>query len=222
MLCTIGAVLATWAAVAIDQAIRLAAAGAVGIPAGGLALSAGPARLPAVQWGEWSAVAPLAAAAVVLSGSLLLVPAAAALDGLVRLVRAPGLLRGLSLELVLVALAWWPAALFAAAFASSGGPVGELYQRIGGPKAGRWATLGLGVLVLVLVAGPAAGRAVAVAGAWMRTDGRGFRQRLVRTVAGYPVALALLGLTLQGNWLPAAAAVAWAGAWVAALQFRTK
>src|SRR5262245_3718106 len=58
--------------------------------------------------------------------------------GLVRVLRAGGWRKGLTLVSLIVALVWLPAALLAAALPRGAGPVGGLYARLGAPMAGRW------------------------------------------------------------------------------------
>lgn len=222
LLCTVGAAVAAWSAVAFDQGVRMIAGEAAGLRATGLVVGAGPAHTLEVAWSPWPALAPPAVAIVVLSGSLLLVPVAAGMHAFTGLLRAPGWLRGLLLQLVLVALAWWPAALIGGLTGASGGPVGELYQRLGDPKAGRWAAAGLGIVILALAAGPASRRAVAVGAAWMRADSPGFRRRLVRTLGGYPVAGATVALMIFEGWAGPAAALLFGLSWLGALHIRTE
>lgn len=211
VLLTALALAAGWIAIAIVEAARGAAGLAVGIPLSGFVISRSY-TLVAVQ-GPTGTLGAGALAFVVLAGPLALLVIAVTIHMVVGVFRTPGWLRGLALELAVLALLWIPSMVAVAVLASSGGPVAELYRRLGEPKAGRWAAAGLGFLALWLLARVVAGRAIATAKGWMRTDGLVFRRRLVRVVAGYPGAVALGTVMTVASWAPPL----WAGVWVTAV-----
>lgn len=208
VLLTVAALAAGWIAIAVEQVARGVAGLAVDVPLSGFALSR-TYTVVALQ-GPTAAVGVGAFAFVTLAGPATLLAAALVFHFLVGVFRTPGWLRGLALEWVVLALLWIPTVLAVAVFAEAGGPVAELYQRLGEPPAGRWGALGLGGLTLWLLARVAVGRTISVGRAWMRTDGLEFRRRLVRVVAGYP-AIVALGAAM---YLEAWAAPVWSAVWL--------
>jgi hypothetical protein len=141
---------------------------------------------------------PLAAE---LAGSAVVIAAGVVLYGIVALVRAPGWLRVTALAALVIAVLWLPTSLAAAAVGGAG-PVGALYARLGDPPAGRWASPALGVLLLLLLAGSLTAAAVGTGRAWVRADGRDFRRRLVRVVAGWPAMVAIGVVAVHWAWTP--------------------
>ena len=85
-----------------------------------------------------------------------------------------------------------------------------MYRRLGEPQSGRWAVALLALLVLWGTAAAVARLALGAGGGWMRTDGRPFRRRLVRIVAGYPSVVSLAGWSAVALWAP----VPWMAGWV--------
>ena len=211
VLLTALALVAGWMAIAVVEVVRGAAGRAVGVPLAGFALSR-TYTLVAVQ-GPTAALGAWSLAFVVLAGPAALLVIAVTIHFVAGLFRTPGWLRGLALELAVLALLWIPSMVAVAVLASAGGPVAELYRRLGEPQAGRWGAAGLGCVALWLLARVVAGHAIATARGWMRTDGLEFRRKLVRVVAGYPAAVALGAVMAVGNWAPPI----WSGIWVAAV-----
>jgi hypothetical protein len=211
VLLTVAALAAGWIAIAVVEAARGMAGRAVGIPLSGFTISR-TYTLVALQ-GPTAALGAESLTFVVLAGPAALLAIAITIHFLAGLFRTPGWLRGLALELAVLALLWIPSMVVVAVLAAAGGPVAELYRRLGEPQAGRWGAAGLGCLALWLVARVVAGRTIATAKGWMRTDGLGFRRRLVRVVAGYPAAVALGTVMTVANWAPPL----WSGVWVVAV-----
>jgi hypothetical protein len=208
VLLTVAALAAGWLAIAAEQVARGAAGLAVGVPLSGFALSK-THTVVALQ-GPTTALGAGALAFVVLAGPAALLVIAVSIHLLAGLFRTPGWLRGLALELAVLALLWIPSMVAVAALAGAGGPVAELYRRLGQPQAGRWGAAGLGCLALWLVGRVVAGRAIATAKGWMRTDGLEFRRRLVRVVAGYPGVVVLGTVMTVADWAPPL----WSAVWV--------
>ena len=208
VLLTVAALVACWVAIAVEQAARGAAALAVGVPWPGLELSSAY-TVVSVQ-GPTAALGPAPFTLVSLAGPAALLLVALSFHFVVGWFRTSGWLRALALEGAILALLWVPSALAVAVFQGSGGSVSELYGRLGEPQAGRWGALALGLLTLWLVGGVASARAVAVGRGWMRTDGLGFRRRLVRVVAGYPAVLALGAAMYVQGWV----APVWSAVWL--------
>ncbi len=192
----------------LEQVFRGLAGRMVGLPGAELAVS------PAHGWtltlvpvaGE---PGPWGAAWMLVAGSAGMIGCAMLFTGLAGLFRAPGWLRAFALEWFVVALLWAPAALAASVAPGGGGPAAELYDGLGDPPAGRWAALGLALVLLWLSAGPIGRRSVAVGRAWMRADGREFRRRLARVTAVWPGLVALAGLGAVARWAHSPVAAAW-------------
>ncbi len=218
---TTSALVAAWVAIAIVAAGRAAA----GVPAG-------------VTWQRFEVAppyyllravtegAPASAPGwllVTFGGVALLIGVAFLVRGLVGLTRSKGWLRMGALSLVLVALAWVPTLLVAGALrrGARGGPVGELYQALGDPQAGRWTALVLGLLALWLAAGAAARLTVTTGRTWIRADTMVFRRRLVRVVAGYPTGIAVAVVAVLLGWMAILPAALWAGTIVIFVVVRT-
>ncbi len=219
VLCAVAALMAAWLALAADQALRMAVGRLAGAPPSSLALA--PER-------GWTLVlvpgagdsGPWVGAGMVAAGTAGMVAAALLLAGLVARFRAPGWLRAFALELYVVALLWTPTALAGAVAPGGRGPAAELYAGLGEPPAGRWAALGLALVLLVLAAGPIGRRTLSVARAWIRVDGPAFRRRAVRVTAGWPAVAALAGLGLVAGWAPSPLLALWLAAVLAALTWR--
>jgi len=204
ILCSFAAVVAVWLSIAVDQATRGLVGSLVGVPFRGLELSAANRWTVAALQGPTAALGPWGLAFMVLTGPVAALLLAAALHGLVTVMRSPGWLRGLSLAWIIVTLLWLPVALAAAVLPGHGGPVAELYDRLGDPRAGRWTAVLLAFVVLIVIGGIIAERAVAVGRSWMRADGLEFRRRLVRVTAGWPGATAAAALAFGAGWAPTA------------------
>lgn len=220
VLLTLAALAAGWLAVAVEQAARGAVGTLVGIPWSGLALSS-RFTLIAVPRPTAATLGAGALTLVQLTGPLVLLVLALGTHFLLGLFRTRGWLKALALEWAVLALLWTPTALVVAVFENAGGPFAELYRRLGDPQAGRWATVGLGALLLWLLGRVVASRAIAVGRAWMRTDALEFRRRLVRVVAGYPVAIALGVVMVVGAWASPLWSVIWLTAVLGVLVVRT-
>ncbi len=216
-----GALIATWVLVAIDAAARGGAAALAGVHLGSLRIATEAPWLVSPAAGSAQNLTPGAAAAVLLSGTAVLVAVALAGHFALGVFRAGGVTRALALEAAVVALLWPPTALVAAALPGGGGPASELYAQLGAPQAGRWAAAALGVFLLAWIAGPASSRAVAIGRAWMRVDALEFRRRLVGVVAGVPAAVAIGALMVAAGWAAPGWAVAWALVMIVTLRLRT-
>jgi len=221
ILCSIAALAAVWLSLAVDQLARGAAGSLLGVPMGPITVR-GHRYLLAVFHGPLTGLGPWGFAFVVLTGTLAVVGLALLLAAATTRMRSPGWLRGFSLAWVVVALLWVPAALAAGSSRYGAGPAADLYRRLGSPRAGRWTTAALALVVLALVAGSIATRAVAVGRAWIRADSLVFRRRLVRVTAGWPAVLALLALGVGAEWGGSAWLAAFPVAVMAALHWRTR
>jgi hypothetical protein len=165
---------------------------------------------------------PIGWALVIIGISLGILLATSLLYWLVSVMRTSGWLRAVALVWSIVGLIWIPTALAAAALSPGGGPGADLYGRLGEPQAGRWAAAALGLVVLIVVAGPASSRAIAIGRSWMRADALEFRRRLVRVVAGWPGAVAVGVLAVAGEWGRTPLAALWIVAVLGAFQLRTR
>ncbi len=206
---TLAALPAAWLALAADALITGTAGAIAGFEWSGLTLAHSLA-LHAVQ-DTAGDHAPVAWAVALLAGPLATVVLAFAAYAVAETLGASAWLRVLVLEAMAFAALRVPALLLAAAIPPYHGNVGELYARLGDPQTGRWAVALLGLLAL---AGAALflGRAGAVTGGrWMRVDGRVFRRRLVRTLVGYPVIIAMAAWCVAEPW----AGPGWMVAWLA-------
>lgn len=215
------AVAAAWLLAGIEAAARGAAGTLVGIPLHGLSLQAAAPWTLVSRTGLEPPLSAGALALVIVAGTVAVLAVALLAYGFVSLYRAGVLLRALALEGVVLALLWPSAAFAAAAVPGGGGPVGELYARLGDPQAGRWAAGALGLLLLILLARVTARRAVATGRSWMRADALEFRRRLVRVVAGYPAAVALGGFMVAAGWAAPGVAAGWALVMLITLRMQT-
>jgi hypothetical protein len=181
-----------------------------------------PLGLPLVRQSFQGSSSPWSSAIILLAGPVVASLVAAACHALAEGLRAPAWVRAVALEVFAIAWLRLPLLLLAAGVPGGRGPVAALYERLGEPESGRWAAIALGVVVLWGVAWLVAWRAVELGGEWLRTDGRGFRRRVVRLAAAYPVLLATAGFSFQRPLAPAA----WLGAGLAlvlgALTLRTR
>lgn len=220
MLSVLAALVVTWVTIALEQAVRGGSGTLVGVPFQGLVLS--PLYVVKVLQGRPGPLTAWGWTLMLLSGPVVLGFVAIGTHFVAGRFRTAGWLRSLALEWVVLALLWLPTAFAAAALPNGGGPVAELYARLGDPQAGRWAALALALLLLWLLAGVVSNRAVAVGRSWMRTDGLEFRRKLVRVVAGYPGAAALGALAIVAGWMAPAWCIAWLVLAFAALMLRTR
>jgi len=220
VLSVLAALVATWVSIGLEQAVRGGAGTLVGVPFQGLVLS--PLHVVKVLQGRPGSLSAWGWTLMLLSGPVALGFVAIGTHFVAGLFRTAGWLRSLALEWVVLALLWLPTAFAAAALPNGGGPVAELYARLGDPQAGRWAALALALLLLWLLAGVVSNRAVAVGRSWMRSDGLEFRRKLVRVVAGYPAVAALGALAIVAGWMAPAWCIAWLVLAFAALMLRTR
>lgn len=213
---------AVWLSFLVEQTGRGLAGMALGIPMQGLVVSASRHYAPVVTQGPLPASGPWSWLFMLLAGPVLVLVVALLFYGLAGLIRASVWIRSFALVWVVVALVWIPVALVSAALPGGGGPVAELYSRLGAPRAGRWTAGALGLLLLVLVAGPISVRAINVGRSWMRADAVEFRRRLTRVTAGWPGVVVVGAMAFWAGW----AATPWAAglmvAVLAAVHFRTK
>jgi len=205
--CVLAALPAAWLVLASDVLIGSAAGSVLGFGGTGLALSPVFTVVPAHAW-EGTHPATLWVMA------LLAGPVGAALVGLLlfgatQLVRTAAWLRVLALEWAAFATLRLPALLFAGVAPGTPGPVNEVYRRLGEPQSGRWAIALLALLALWGADASVARLALGAGAGWMRTDGRPFRRRLVRIVAGYPAMVALAGWSVVAPWAPAPWMAGW-------------
>lgn len=190
--------------IAVDQMVRGLVGSWSGVPFRGLGISADGRWMVVALQGPTTSLGAWGWAVMLLAGPLVALILAMALHALVSVVRTPGWLRGLSLAWIVVALIWLPVALASAALPGHAGPVAELYAHLGDPRAGRWTAALLAAVVLLVVGGAIARRAVAVGRSWMRADGLDFRRRLVRVTAGWPGVTAVAVLAFGVGWAPTA------------------
>lgn len=219
MLSCLSALVAAYAVVLGDQALRGIAGSVEGVEWHGLAIAPRWFMPRVIQSG--APATPLGWLLLTLSGPVLIAVVAVLGQAVVSLLRVSGWLRSLALSLGLVAVFWLPTQLVGGAIPGGGGAVAELYVALGNPPAGRWGAAALGVLLLWVLAGYASRRAVATGRSWMRADGLEFRRRLVRVVAGYPVALALAAVAFVLGWMPPGFAAVWGLMVLGMLMIRT-
>lgn len=168
VLCSVAALAAAWLAILVEQATRGVLAATFGGEWPGLELTR---YFTLKEAGHGPALGAFSLLGVTLGGVAAPALAGVILAGVTGVFRTSGWFRALALELLVLGLLWLPTALAAAALPNGGGPILELYERLGDPPAGRWATLGVAFLTLWLLAGPAAARGVATGRSWMRADG---------------------------------------------------
>lgn len=191
-----------WLLFAFEALAQGGAGAAAGFPWHGVAL-APPFGFPAVRQGLEGPHGPGAWAVFLLSGPLMGMVVGAVAHGFAEAVGAAGWVRVLSFEAFAIAWLRLPLLLLAAGLRRGGGPLAELYDRLGEPESGRWAVLGLGAVILWGVSGLVAQRAVALGKEWLRVDGAGFRRRLVRIVAAYPFVVATAAFAVAQPIAPA-------------------
>jgi hypothetical protein len=222
LLCSVAAAAAVWVSIATDQLARGLVGSVLGVPFLGLEIAAGRRYTVGALQGPVGSLGPGGFAVMVLAGSACILVMAMGLFALVRAMQVRGWLRGFALAWIVVALLWLPAALASATLPAGGGPVHELYARLGDPLAGRWTALALALLLLAIASRTIGARAVAVGRSWMRADATEFRRRLVRVTAGWPGMVALAALAYGAGWAP----TLWAGVFLAAvmvaLQMQTR
>jgi hypothetical protein len=194
--------------------MMLCAAAAGGAAWLSVSLEASARQLVAGVTGQW-ALAVITASLVVLLLSTVTYLLA------INMARS-GLIRGLALAWSLVGLLWIPTALAAGALRAGSGPMADLYNRLGDPQAGRWASLALAIVILIIISGPASRRAIETGRSWMRVDGLEFRRRLVRVVAGWPGAIVMVVLGIGAGWANTPWLALWMVAVLASLQLRTR
>jgi hypothetical protein len=206
--CALAALPAAWLAVASDTLLGSAAGSLLGFGGTGVVVSPWFTLAPAHGWAG-------AHPATLWIMALLSGPVGAALLGLLlfgatHLVRTGAWLRVLALEWAGFAVLRLPALLIGGVVSGDPGPVNEIYRRLGEPQSGRWAVALLALLALWSTATAVSRLALRAGSGWMRTDGRPFRRRLVRIVAGYPAVVSLAGWSAVAAW----AAVPWMVVWV--------
>jgi hypothetical protein len=199
---------AAWLALAVDAVVAGAAGSLAGVPWRGLSLSqsfilrpvqdAGPLP-PAALWVLVVAAGPVGSAAVGLAAHLL-----------AEATRAAAWLRVAALEGASFALLRLPALVFAGVAPGSRSLADDLYARLGEPQSGRWPLAPLAVLALGGAAALVSSRTIATGREWMRVDGRDFRRRLVRVLAGYPSLVALAIWCVLAPW----AGPVWMAGWL--------
>ncbi|HEY2806303.1 MAG TPA: hypothetical protein VGI92_10650 [Gemmatimonadales bacterium] len=202
ILCSAAALVAVWLSLGIDQLARGGAGTAVGVPIRSIVVSSSSLFIPTVVQGPSGGLGAGAYAFMVLAGPVGILVAAGALQAIANVLWSRGWLRGFALVWFVVALLWVPTAFAAGALVHGGGPIHELYGRLGAPLAGRWSALALAVVLLAGTARLASIQAVQVGRSWMRADAREFRRRLVRVTAGWPGIAAILALALGAGWAP--------------------
>ena len=203
----LAAVPAAWLALAADALFSGAAGALAGFRWIGLSLA--PSFILRAELATGGSHAPALWAIALLAGPVASALLALALHLLVESARTPAWLRVLALELLAFAWLRLPA-LLAAGAARGGGPVADLYARLGEAQAGRWPVAFLSVLALAAAAMLVASRTVEVGRTWMRVDGRQFRRRVARVLGGYPALAALAGWSVVMPW----AAPGWMAVWL--------
>ena len=197
---------AAWLALAADAVVTGAVSSLTGFGSFGLSLA--PSFTLRADFAPDGTHAAALWAVALLAGPVAAAIIALVIQLLVESVRSPAWLRVLALEML--AFAWLRVpALLAGAAAHGRGPVAELYARLGEPEAGRWPVGLLAVLALAAAAAVVASRTVGAGRTWMRVDGRQFRRRLSRVLAGYPVVAALAGWSLVMPWAGPGWMVVW-------------
>lgn len=199
---------AAWLAVAADAAVTGVAGPLAGFASTGLHLSpsftvaAGletTGSHPAPAWVLALLAGPLGSACLGLG-----------FHAITQLFRGLVWLRVLAFQWAAFATLRLPALLIAGVAPAGRGPVCDLYGRLGEPESGRWAVAVLACLALWGAAALVSRLAVGAGRTWMRVDGRGFRRRLVRVVAGYPALAALTTWSVVAGW----AGPAWMASWL--------
>ncbi len=210
---------AAWLALAADAGIAGAAGSLAGFSWSGLALT--PSFLPAAGLETTGSHPPAAWVIALLAGPVGSVCLALGLHLVIQPFRGLAWLRVVALQWVAFAALRIPALLIAGVAPGGRGPVNDLYRQLGEPESGRWAVVFLALLVLAGMAAFVARLAVGTGRAWMRADGRGFRRRLVRIVAGYPGLASLAAWSALEPWSGPVFLVLWLVLTVAALHLTT-
>ena len=217
----LAAIPAAWLALAADAVVGGAAGAAAGFAWPGIAVAPSFTLTSGLDTGGSHSAA--AWAVVLLAGPLGSVGLGLVAHGIAQLFRGLAWLRVVAFQWVAFGTLRVPA-LLAAAVVPGGegrGPVNDLYGRLGEPESGRWAVALLALLALWGGAALVARLAVGFGRDWMRVDGRGFRRRLVRVVAGYPALAALAAWSILALWAGPVWMAAWLVLTLAALQAAT-
>ncbi len=199
---------AAWLALAADAVAGGAAGAAAGFGWSGIVVTPSFTLAPGLDAGGNHP--PSAWALALLAGPLGSVCLGLLVHGLLQLLRVAAWLRIVGFQWVAFAALRVPALLAAAILPRGRGPVDELYGRLGEPESGRWAVALLALLALLGGAALVSRLAVGFGRGWMRVDGRGFRRRLVRVVAGYPALAAMVGWSVVSPWT----GPVWTAAWL--------
>ena len=210
-----------WTSLAIEQFARGAAGSALGTPVSGYRIAPERFFTMVVEQGSGPAPGAWGLLLIAIAGPLAILVVALAAGAVAEFLGAGGMLRGLMLAWAVVALLWLPVAFLAAALPGGGGPVAELYGKLGGPPAGRWTAAALGLVLLGVAAGFISRRAVGAGRRWMRADSVAFRRRLVRVTAGWPAVFATAALALVAGWAQPGWAAGLAAVVLGSLHFRT-
>jgi hypothetical protein len=206
---------ALWIALAVDVLVAGAVGALAGFPWSGLAISPSFTLRP-LQGLEGEHPATLWVL-VLLAGPLGSAALGFGVHRLVEAVRSPAWLRIAALEWVAIALLRLPTLLVAGVAPGGHGPLDEIYVRLGEPQAGRWSLGLLALLALAAVAAAVARLTVAAGQGWMRIDGREFRRRLVRALAGIPAVVALAAWSAVMPWAGTLVMAGWLVLTLAAL-----
>lgn len=189
---------AAWLALAADAAVTAAAGSLAGFPSTGLTLAPTFTLAPGLDAGGTHP--PATWALVLLAGPVGSACLGLVVHALMQAFRGLSWLRVIAFQWVAFATLRIPALLAAAVAPGGRGPVNDLYGRLGEPESGRWAAGLLALLALWGAAALVSRLAVGASRGWMRVDGRAFRRRLVRVVAGYPAVAALAGWSALAPW----------------------
>jgi len=179
---------AGWLMLAVEAVAQLGAARLAGFDAARIAL-APPFAVPALHLGAGEQ-GPWAWAAALLAGPLLAMIAGLAVHLGAEALQAAAWLRVVAFEAFAFAWLRLPLLMLSAGVRGGRGTLSLLYEHLGEPESGRWAAIALGLVFLWGIAALVAWRAVTLGREWLRADGRGFRRRAVRLLAGYPFVLA--------------------------------
>ncbi len=212
----LAAIPAAWLALAADAVVGGAAGAAAGFAWPGVAVTPSFTLTSGLDTGGSHPAA--AWAVVLLAGPLGSVGLGLVAHGIAQLLRGLPWLRVVTFQWVAFATLRVPALLAAAVVPGGRGPLNDLYGRLGEPESGRWAVALLALLALWGGAALVARLAVGFGREWMRVDGPGFRRRLVRVVAGYPVLVALAAWSILASWAGPGWMAAWLVLTLAALQ----
>ncbi len=194
---------AGWLMLACEAAAQLGAGRLGGFQAVHLVFEP-PFVLPGLVLGQGSegAHTPWAWATVLLAGPVAAMLVGAAAHLLAEALLAAGWLRTLAFQAFAFAWLRLPLLALSAGIPRGRGSLSLLYKHLGEPESGRWAAIALGLVLLWGIAALVAWRAVALGRDWLRVDGRGFRRRAVRLVAGYPFVVATAAFALERPTAP--------------------